>query len=329
MFSLIDGPVRGTKLLIMSRLCLPHSAERTARLVLVVLVCFGCERANSIPRSDSSTVQVPSASVVTRAQEAENDWLPEIGPVLLIEAASAEEAIVLAPVAGDLLSARLAKLAADSTTITLLGRGGSQMAARLGSEGEKISAECTTWPIRNAQGRNSGGPWSIGFANRDVQPLAMDSVELLSPHDSMALVAEVSRLASTVSAPSDPAFQGLRFTAHDIRRFEAAPGVSALVAHVIRRVNQEANPQEEQTLLIAERDSGAVSGLYHVVYAERTSGLEERVTTPEVIGAALLQGRATLVVARDNENGVSYVLIVRAGGSHWRLRWTSAPTICN
>jgi hypothetical protein len=41
----------------------------------------------------------------------------------------------------------------------------------------------------------------------------------------MALAAEASRLASTITANTSPAFQGLRFAALDIRRFDIAPGV--------------------------------------------------------------------------------------------------------
>jgi len=95
----------------------------------------------------------------------------------------------------------------------------------------------------------------------------------------MALAAEASRLASAVTANTAPTFQGLRFTAHDIRRFEVAPGVQALVAQLSRRVNQEADPQEEQTLLVAERDSGVTSGPYQLAYAERAFGKEDEVRT--------------------------------------------------
>ena len=93
-------------------------------------------------------------------------------------------------------------------------------------------------------------------------------------------------------------------------------------------MNQEANPQEEQTLLIAERDSGSTSGPYRLVYAERTSGLEEKVTTPEVIGAARYSGRPALIVARDNESGVAYAILERAASGHWEVRWTSRPATC-
>jgi hypothetical protein len=169
----------------------------------------------------------------------------------------------------------------------------------------------------------------VGFVG-DVKaaPLALDSVDVLSTRDSMALVAEASRLASAVTAVTPPSFQGLRFTVHDIRRFEVRPGTQAIVAHLVRKVNQEANPQEEQTLLIAERDSGVTSGPYQLAFAERTHGLEEQSTTSEVIAGFVLGGHPILVVARDSDAGVAYAMIERVGPRQWRVRWTSGLTRC-
>ena len=151
---------------------------------------------------------------------------------------------------------------------------------------------------------------------------------MLSARDSTALVAEASRLASLVTAATDPSFQGLRFTVHDIRRFEASSGVQAIVAHLVRKVNQEANPQEEQTLLIAERDSGVTSGPYQLVYAERTHGLEEQSTMSEVIAGVRVGGHPTLIIARDSDAGVAYAMLERTGSRRWRIRWTSGMTQC-
>jgi hypothetical protein len=121
-----------------------------------------------------------------------------------------------------------------------------------------------------------------------------------------------------------------RFTAHDIRRFEVAPGVEALAAHLTRRVNQEADPQEEQTLLIAERDSSAPPGRYQLAYAERSFGKEEQVSTSELVAAVRLGSNAppTLVVARDGENGLAYALLERTGPRRWRVVWTSELAKC-
>lgn len=239
-----------------------------------------------------------------------------------------EEAIVLLPFDDDSATeARLMTLAGDNAPVSMIGRGGAQFTATLGAAPTNVDPECRVWPLRSIVGE-ADGIWSVGFIGATIQPIALDSIDLLSSRDSAALAAEASRLASGVTALTAASFQGLRFSAHDVRRFETPQGVQALVAHVVRKVNQEANPQEEQTLLIAERDSGATSGPYQLVYAERTHGLEESVTTPEVIAGISVAGRPMLVVARETEAGVAYVFLERTGPRQWRVRWTSGLTRC-
>jgi hypothetical protein len=96
-------------------------------------------------------------------------------------------------------------------------------------------------------------------------------------------------------------------------------------------VNQEANPREEQTLIVAERDSGATSGPYQLAYAERDFGREEAVITPEVLAGIRLGTNQPpiLVVARDNDAGISYRMLERAGARTWRARWSSGAISCS
>jgi hypothetical protein len=252
--------------------------------------------------------------------------------VLLVPATHDHEAIVLLPFPGDLSDqARLDSLGEQQGSVTLLGRGGTIFSAQLAGVPDEADPECQHWPLRDVRASSNGTEWAVGFVEGRVTPVPLDSVQVLSARDSVALAAEASRLASAVTASTGPSCQGLRFTAHDIRRFQAAPGVQAIVAHLFRHVNQEANPQEEQTLLIAERDSGATSGPYQLAYAERGYGREEEVTTPEVIAAVRLGGvpHATLVVARDAEQGISYSFVERLGPRRWRIRWTSGRTTCS
>jgi hypothetical protein len=252
------------------------------------------------------------------------------GPVLLIQGEGRDEAIVLLPAENDAGGdARLRDLGREAPRVSLFGRGGARLTGTLADSTSESDAECRVWPLRGVQGDGSANSWAVGFVGGDrLAPLPLDSVDVLTTRDSMTLVAEASRLASAVTAITAPSFQGLRFTVHDIRRFEATPGVQAIVAHLIRKVNQEANPQEEQTLLIAERDSGATSGPYQLAFAERTHGLEEQTTTPEVIAGVQIAGRPTLIVARDGEAGVAYAMVERVGPRKWRVRWTSALTRC-
>jgi hypothetical protein len=260
-----------------------------------------------------------------------NGWNLIAGPALLVQGPTREQAVVLFPTANDSDAvAQLDSASLSAAPVTLLGRGGTRYSAQLGDPPSDDNEDCERWPLRSITGKPAEGAWAVGFVNGRVTALPLDSVDVLSSRDSVALVAEASRLASSITLPSGPAFQGLRFTVHDIRRFEATPGVQALVAHLTRRVNQEASPQEEQTLLIAERDSGATSGPYQVAYSERSSGREEQVVAPEVLAAVRIAGSAqpSLVIARDGDDGIVYALLERTGRRRWRVRWTSSVTRC-
>jgi hypothetical protein len=306
-----------------------RNATPLALALAAGLLVTACERAAPPARSESAAVRPGETSATAVAARAKGSgWDATAGPVLLVQGETRDEAIILLPSDDDTEAEdALNAMGQRGAPAVLLGRGGDRFGAQLGAAPQTQDAECRVWPLRAVEG-DATSTWSVGFLTDQVQPLALDSVDLLSSRDSALLAAEASRLASAVTTVSAPSFQGLRFTAHDMRRFEAAPGVHALVAHLTRKVNQEANPQEEQTLLIAERDSGVTTGPYRLVYAERTHGMEESSTTPEVIGAVMIAGRPTLVVARDSDAGVAYVLLERVGKGQWRLRWTSGLTRC-
>lgn len=296
---------------------------------VVMTATAACDRRSAVPHADSATLRSESRSTSDVVTENSSKWPSMAGAVLLVQGETREEAILLSPTGTDSVAlASFDALARKRTEVTLFGRGGAILSAQLGPSPTSADAECIIWPLLGLRGAGIDTTWAVGFSGGQAGALALDSVEALSTRDSMALVAEASRLASAVTAPTAPYFQGLRFSAHDIRRFQASPGVEAIVAHLMRKVNQEANPQEEQTLLIAERDSGVTVGPYHLVYAERAHGLEESTTTPEVIGGVRIAGRPTLVVARDGAEGVAYALLERTATGGWRIRWTSALTRC-
>ena len=305
-------------------------ATPTALFVWSLLLGVGaCEQGKQAVHVDSASGPTDHTETAVTRRLAISGWGSSSGPALFVQGETRNEAIVLLPTEEDTAAiSRLTTLGSAAAEITLFGRGGALLTAQLGPAPQTGDAECRIWPLRNIRGDGADNTWAIGFVGAQTAALPLDSVDVLSSRDSLALAAEASRLASTVTATTAPSFQGLRFTAHDIRRFEISPGIAALVAHLTRKVNQEANPQEEQTLLIAERDSGMTTGPYTLAYAERTHGLEETTTAPEVIGGVRIAGRATLVVARDSDQGVAYAVLERTGLRQWRIRWTSALTRC-
>ncbi|MEO8560476.1 MAG: hypothetical protein ABI601_00275 [bacterium] len=304
---------------------------RRASVPLVASVLFAaCRRDAPVVRVDSTAPTVATTSDTSTPAPRTNGWNLTAGPVLLVAGPSPDEAIVFLGVRGEGTTPALDTGAVDQGAVTLFGRDGSRSTATLELPAGNDTAECRIWPLRNLRTSGKAGTWSVGFVSDNVGPVPLDSVDALSARDSMALVAEASRLASGVTANTAPTFQGLRFTAHDIRRFEAAPGVQALAAQLSRRVNQEADPQEEQTLLIAERDSGVTSGPYQLAYAERAFGKEDEVSTSEVVAAVRIgqSGQPSLVVAREGNDGLAYALLERSGGRRWKVRWTSALAKC-
>jgi hypothetical protein len=328
----VDVQDRRPKLLRMDSLRLRHRAlvVRASGLLAVGALSAACSRDKPPARLDSATTAVGSTLDSVTSAPTSNGWNMAAGPVLLVAGPSADEALVFFGPASGGAAPALDTGAVDQGAATLLGRDGTRATATLELPAGNDNTECRVWPLRNVKPVSGGGTWSVGFVSGNVASVPLDSVEALSARDSMALAAEASRLASAVTANTSPAFQGLRFTAHDIHRFEAAPGVQALAAHLTRHVNQEADPQEEQTLLIAERDSGVTSGPYQLAYAERSSGNEEEVRTSEVVAAVRLgaTGQPSLVVAREGDDGLAYALLERSGPRHWKVRWTSALAKC-
>ena len=305
-------------------------ALRVAALLGASVLAVACRKDAPPARIDTSFTALGTRPESVVTPPSTNGWNPSVGPVLLVAGPSPDEALVFLGAASNGTAAPLDTGAVDQATATLFGRDSARFTATLELPAGNDNAECRVWPLRNLRVTGAGGAWSVGFVGTNVTPIPLDSVDALPARDSMALAAEASRLASTVTANTSPAFQGLRFAAHDIRRFEVAPGVQVLAAHLIRRVNQEADPQEEQTLLVAERDSGAATGRFQLAYAERSFGKEEQVTSSELVAAVRLGAGRTpsLVVARDGEQGLAYALLERTGARQWRVRWTSALAKC-
>ena len=172
--------------------------------------------------------------------------------------------------------------------------------------------------------------WSIGLAGTDILALPLDSLSGLAATDSVSLVAELTRLASTLPSNAGSRFTGLPFAVRTADRFVAAPGVQAVAARLERGLNQEASPLVEELFLVAERDSGATHSALSLAWHTRVEGSEDSVDAFEVLAAvAPSAGRpAALVVARDGAEGLRYMLLRRDGARHWITRWTSAKPGC-
>jgi hypothetical protein len=149
----------------------------------------------------------------------------------------------------------------------------------------------------------------------------MDSIEALPSADSARLAAELARLASALPSRSNSRFSGLPFAVLGAHRF-VMNGRQFLVGHLVRRLNQEAAPLEERTLVIAER--ATPSEPYTLTHSARSEGSEETAEHFETLAAVAGREFPLVLLARDQLSRTTYQLLERSGDGVWHARWSRA-----
>jgi len=309
----------------------PPPPTHHALLALALLTVAACERSRQAPPADTVALVAdsPVAPPVTRA----TSWDPGAGEALFVAGATPQQAIVVFPELSDSTLtdtttfdvARVGAAAVD--LFSRAGRVGSAQLAGPATPGSP-ARNCTAWPAARLAGAPPA-PWSVGFAAGSATAIPLDSIEDDPPADSARLAADVTRLAAALPGDTAPAFRSLPLAVRTARRFTPAPGVDAVVAQLVRKVNQEARPYEQQIVVVGERDAGS-KGKYAAAYFERVAGQEETIETSEVLAAVRLgpAGTPTLVLGRDYGDGTAFSLVERVGDGRWRLRWSSAYAGC-
>jgi hypothetical protein len=297
-----------------------------------------CERGGKATPSDSATRASATPPPADTSADAMLGWdATSAGAVMLVNSGGGRDAAVVFPQFTD-------STLTDSTTfdlgalreapVELFARGGKVAAARLSAAGgpRRSGDECISWPSAtvSAPAGATAAAWAVGFLAGHATALPIDSIERMSRADSAAVVAEVARLASMLPSDTAPAFRGLPYAARSVRFLRLGGGVTAMIAEVVRKLNQEANPREEHLLLVAERSGAGLVGRYATAYFERGSDTEDAIVTTDVLAAVALGPThiPTLVLSREYNEGGEYALLERAPVYGWRLRWTSAYTGC-
>jgi hypothetical protein len=219
-----------------------------------------------------------------------------------------------------------------NAVVELFQRSGGAQTARVGAlgGGEWDPDQCIEWPAAKVQPAPAGeAGWTVAFLKGRAKALPLDTVEAMAHTDSAKLAADVTRLVSTASNDTSRTFRGIPFSVRTAYRFTPVPGVEAVVADVVRTLNQEANPQEEHTLVIGERAAGS-NAPYRLAYREVTSGSDETLESSDVLAAVAIGSppHIDLVLEREGYESDAYALLERKPDGSWHLRWTSAHTGC-
>ena len=300
---------------------------RTA-LFAIIASLAACQDAKET--SDTSA-RVTLPPIFPKGPAANTNWDANVGAVLLVAAGNTEDsATIVLPDVTDSTIAFLhgSRPAVGGMLVDLFGRSGriESGASFTVTSAVDSSEGCFTWPSAKLRTARSG--WAVGFAAGHVIPIQLDSIEALPSVDSAALAASLTQSAALLPVTADPAFRGLPFRVRSAYTFRF-DSVDAVVADVVRSVNEEANPRLEHLLLIGEKPAG-VPGKYSVVYYNRSAGAEESTPVTELM-AIVLVGKTKQPVAVINVeygDGGRFGLLERTGAPRWRTTWRSAYTGC-
>jgi hypothetical protein len=304
-----------------------------------LLVLGACERkaaSNTAETSGPASPSAPAESLIRSPVASPSTWDTSAGPLMFVRASSSAEAYAVFPEITDSTAAdavHFDSLLPRNATVELFERGGSVGTARIGglAGGEWRADQCIEWPgvkLRPTPAVAPGAGWTVAFLEGRARALALDTIQTMPHADSARLAADIARLVSTAPDTAHT-FRGIPFLVRTAYRFAPVPGVEAVVADVVRTLNQEAAPLEEHTLVIGERPSGS-AGPYKLAYREVSAGPEETIETSDVLAAVTLGGgaRSDLVLVREGYESRAYALLERRADGRWHLRWSSAHTGC-
>jgi hypothetical protein len=279
----------------------------------VWLLFVGLIAAAACNRRDAARTDSVGNTTIAEAPVATTDagWVDEVGRLLVVPADSDDTGVILFP---QLPTAALV----GSLPLTLVSSAGTTTASRAALV-ESDSAVCGEAPTLRFVTPHAS-PWTVGVAGTSLTTLTTDSIEGMAPPDSARLVATISRLASSIPSGGGR-FTALPFVVLSARSLESH-GRGLVIAHLRRRLPQEATPIEEHVFLVAERPAGAPTQPYTVSYSQRSEGTEETADHYDALG--VLAGRESLflVLARDQDERSTYEIIERTRTGSWRTRWT-------
>jgi len=216
----------------------------------------------------------------------------------------------------------------ENTHVDLFNLGGFAGSSILHVSSQPAEAvACPTWPearltsVLPAQ-------WRVGLEAGRVSGIAVVPINSMHGKDSTALISDILDAASHLPSGGDAAFKGIPFSVRNAY-WLTVPESLVIIAEVVRKINEEANPREEHVLVVAERRS-TTFGAYHLAFHIISAGAEESLETTDLLAAikVIKTGRLALVISLDYEDGGKIGLLERSSEGTWQLIWKSAYAGC-
>lgn len=297
--------------------------------IVAGLLCITACRDTQTKQSPDSTKASSHDPVVT-GLASQSGWDSTAGPFMVIQASkdSTDAALVLPGLTDSSLAStgHFELGALRNTPLDLFNVQGLVGSSILNVVSQSVDpAGCPNWP-RGQLAASVPGGWKVGLEKGRATGMQLRSMDGMQGEDSARLISEVLNIATHLTG-GGTAFTGIPFSVRKAYQLET-PALSLIVAEIVRRINEEANPREEHLLLLAERQAG--EGNFHIAFHTRSAGAEESLETSDVLAGFTLikSGRPAVAVTFDYEEGGKIGLLERVSQNEWKLVWKSAYSGC-
>lgn len=304
------------------------SRGAVSQIVAGIFCVTACRDTQTKQGPDST--RASSHSPVVTGLSSESGWDLTAGPFIVIPASkdSTEAALILPGLTDSslALTAHFELGALKNTPLDLFNLQGLIGTSTLDVVSQSVDPSgCLNWPRGRLVNSIPGG-WKVGLEKGRAIGIRLSSMEGMQGQDSARLIGDVLSIATHLT-DGGTAFRGIPFFVRNAYRLET-PALSVVVAEIVRKINEEANPREEHLLLLGERPTGERD--YHLAFHVRSAGAEESLETSDVLAAFTLvkSGRPAMAATFDYEDGGKIGLLERISRNEWKLVWRSAYSGC-
>lgn len=301
-------------------------------LLCVIVAAFGSVlcRDNKPQKDPASLAAVPQTPPIT-GLAGSTGWDSAAGRVVVLPASGEpSKAVIVLPGLSDSTLAATSQFelsGLDSIAVDLFSQQGL-----VGSSVFRVASQlpdatgCVNWPSGNLMS-TVGANWRVGLEKGRAVAIPLDSLTTMKSQDSARFVTDAMEAASSLDSTDSSAFRGLPYSVRRGYRIALSSSL-VIVAEVFRKINEEATPREEHTLLLAEKQSGGDA--YRVRFSKRSSGREEALETSDVLAALELKrtNAPAIVVGFEYEDGGKIGLLEKFSDGSWKIRWSSAYSGC-
>ena len=264
-------------------------------------------------------------------------WSAEHGSAIYVPGAGGAAQVILPPITDDSVpkpaNASL-PIGAAPATVDLFAPSGKIGTVSLGefaAAAQPVVGEgCDAWPVvplRDAARPSTAG-WRIALQAGVADAMHADSLGGLTRNDSAQLVVEINRAAGLLPLDSAGVLRRVPFSVSKAYRLRFPGEVDAVLAVVERRLNMEASPRVERTVLVLERQPKTKG--YTAVWRDTQYAAEDDLVAVDLLAIVHFIGviRPTVFLGLDFGDGSRVQMLQRTDGGIWTLRWASAYTGC-